>query len=223
MKKTSLAVLIALVLIPAFMHTAHAQSFNFYSPEAQTSPGPVTPPLQDALNSAIMSGQVENVRALIGQGANVNWRDANGFTPLIIAARYTDNVDIVKVLIEKGADVNADDKSGQTAVMQAAWYGHADVVRVLAEKGADLNMKDTLVGFTALMHAFGDKPRANAVRVLIERGADINARDKNGQTVLGKALFMMAQGKSYNSYTPQQEKEIAEIVRMLQKAGARER
>jgi len=34
---------------------------------------------------------------------------------------------------------------------------------------------------------------------------------------------MMAGGKDYNGYTPQQEKEIAKIVRMLREAGARER
>jgi hypothetical protein len=200
-----------------------AQVTSLTRAEASPERIPQSVLLQGALNDAIQMGQTDNVRAMIDKGAKVNWRDSNGFTSLIIAARYTNNVDVVKFLIEKGADVNADDKNGQTAVMQAASYGHADVVRVLAEKGADLNMKDSIVGFTALMHAFSDRPHANAVRVLIEKGADINARDKNGQTVLGKALFMMAGGKDYNGYTPQQEKEIAEIVHILQKAGAREK
>jgi ankyrin repeat protein len=177
--------------------------------------------LEGSLMSYVQLEEIDNVRDVIDKGANVNWRGVNGFTPLIIAARHTDNVDLVKLLIEKGADVNADDNTGQTALMQAAWFGHADVVRVLAEKGADLNAKESKGGSTALMMAFGDRPHANTVRVLIEKGADINARNKDGLTVLGNALFMAAWGKSTYGYGPEEEKEIAVIVRMLRKAGAR--
>jgi len=167
--------------------------------------------LEGSLMSYVQLEEIDNVRDVIDKGANVNWRGVNGFTPLIIAARHT----------EKGADVNADDNTGQTALMQAAWFGHADVVRVLAEKGADLNAKESKGGSTALMMAFGDRPHANTVRVLIEKGADINARNKDGLTVLGNALFMAAWGKSTYGYGPEEEKEIAVIVRMLRKAGAR--
>jgi ankyrin repeat protein len=42
-------------------------------------------------------------------------------------------------LIEKGADVNAAAKDGWTALMYAAYVGHADTTSFLIEKEADVN------------------------------------------------------------------------------------
>ena len=178
--------------------------------------------LEDRLRGYVTIDQIDDVREMIDNGANVNWKDANGSTALIVAAQHHDNVDMIKLLIEKGADVNADDKQGETALMMAAYNGYADIVRMLAEKGADLNMKN-YQGSTALLRACADRPSADVVRVLIEKGADINIRDNIGQTALGEAMFNANKNEFhyFGRYTADQEKEIAEIIRILRKAGAR--
>ncbi len=43
---------------------------------------------------------------LIAAGADLNWRDNSGFTPLMNAVAVA-NLDAVRALIEAGADVNA--------------------------------------------------------------------------------------------------------------------
>ena len=46
------------------------------------------------------------------------------------------NVAMVRQLLDQGANINARDKHGDTALMAAAFEGHADVVKLLLEKGA---------------------------------------------------------------------------------------
>jgi ankyrin repeat protein len=60
----------------------------------------------------------EMVKALIDKGADVNAKDKDGQTALMLAAGggYTE---IVKALIEKGADVNAKNNTGDTALSLA--------------------------------------------------------------------------------------------------------
>ncbi|MDD7886148.1 ankyrin repeat domain-containing protein [Flavivirga sp. 57AJ16] len=57
------------------------------------------------LQSAIQSGDREQVEALIKCHPNlINAKDSRGFTPLIFAA-YFGKIDIVKLLIENNADI----------------------------------------------------------------------------------------------------------------------
>jgi ankyrin repeat protein len=64
------------------------------------------------------AGDLEMVKLLIANGADVDQKNFRGATALMGAA--TDGpVSVVSYLIEKGADVNARDKDGHTAVMYA--------------------------------------------------------------------------------------------------------
>ncbi|MBO8450903.1 MAG: ankyrin repeat domain-containing protein [Spirochaetes bacterium] len=67
------------------------------------------------------------------------------------------------------ADVNAEDPDGGTALMIAAYDGHADVVRLLLDAGADVNAEDQN-GSTALMLA-AEEGHEDIVRILTEAGA----------------------------------------------------
>ena len=93
------------------------------------------------LSYASKGGNLENVEALIEQGADVNEADDQGYTALMKAAQEG-QVEIVEALLEEGADVGAQSKSfdKETALLLAAKHGHTEVVRILIEKGkADVN------------------------------------------------------------------------------------
>lgn len=72
-------------------------------------------------------------------------------------------------LILGGADVNAKTDAGQTALMFAAYGGHAEVTGQLLEAGADVNAKSN-DGQTALVLAV-NMGRSEIVSLLQAAGA----------------------------------------------------
>lgn len=84
------------------------------------------------------------------------------------------------VLLEESID--RPDPKGYSALMLAAYHGHADAVRFLLGAGANPNGRD-VSGNTILMGA-AFKGHVDVVRRLVEAGADIAARNPRGQTAL---------------------------------------
>jgi ankyrin repeat protein len=62
------------------------------------------------------------VKALLSHGANIDARDCDASTPLMVAARRQDEaIPTVRALLAAGADVHATDREGITALMIAAF------------------------------------------------------------------------------------------------------
>ena len=62
-------------------------------------------------------GSLQQINEAIRNGANVNARNNDGFTPLMFAAVRNPNPEITKALIDGGAKVDARDAKGYTALM----------------------------------------------------------------------------------------------------------
>ncbi|TET85145.1 MAG: hypothetical protein E3J37_02540, partial [Anaerolineales bacterium] len=91
------------------------------------------------LEEVVVSGDVEGVRLLISQGADVNARNEGSYrTPLYWAA-MEGHRDIVELLLAHDAEVNA---GRITALHYAAKEGHKEIAELLIAKGADVNAKE---------------------------------------------------------------------------------
>ena len=118
--------------------------------------------------TAVAVGNLDQVKSLLNQGADVNAKGPGGLPVLTIAA-MDGQTDVVKLLLEKGADVNAESGNGGTALIYAAMRGRANVAEMLLAHGADVNAKSD-TGNTAIMWA-NKKQHADVVKVLIAHGA----------------------------------------------------
>lgn len=93
------------------------------------------------------------------------------------AAAGGDSAAVAQFLDKNSGGINEKDDSGQTALMQAATYGHKDVVALLLERGAAVNEgsvgRDTqdISAWTALMYA-AHAGHKQVVELLLEKGAD---------------------------------------------------
>ncbi|NWS02213.1 RN5A ribonuclease, partial [Motacilla alba] len=125
------------------------------------------------LNAAVYNKDKEAVLELLEQGADVNSKVDNGWTPLQTAVRIDDE-ELVRLLLDRGASLHARKDNGGTAFTEAGIAGNVQVLKLLLEHGSDIDEQD-INGFTAFMEAawYG---KEEALRFLYSRGAKVNLR-----------------------------------------------
>jgi ankyrin repeat protein len=106
---------------------------------------------RDNLINATRNLDYNRVKIFVTAGADLNEKDNNGFTPLIIASYYG-NAPIVKYLCENGANLNIQDNDGWTALIYASYYQFEDVVQILLLYHPDFNLVNKY-GYSALWYA----------------------------------------------------------------------
>jgi len=126
-----------------------------------------------ALSVSIDKDNIELVRFLIKNGADVNKKDTKNSTPLMVAS--SEGVaNIVNILLEAGADINAQDDRGFTALMYAAFRNEIEAAIALLTAGADMHVKNA-AGRTAIDKA---RERSHEGMVEILQAWPIIAKDK---------------------------------------------
>ena len=133
---------------------------------------------------AAARGDLEAVRRLLREGADVNAPQGDGMTALHWAAERGD-ADLADVLLYAGARVDAGTRIGHyTPLHLASRRAGATVVEVLLDAGSDPNASTTNSGATPLHLAAATGDPA-VVEVLVGAGADVNGREGAwGQTPL---------------------------------------
>lgn len=145
--------------------------------------------LDSQLNLAAYRGDIQAVKQLVAQGANVNTPGLLGGPPLQSAASQGHLV-VVQFLIEHGADPNITAFMDGTALMTAAGGGRSDIVEYLLDHGANPKVW-TFSGYDALTTAASqDDP--DVVRVLLDHGVLVDATDFKNRT----ALIVAASGNN---------------------------
>jgi hypothetical protein len=129
---------------------------------------------RSALVNAILNDRTERVKQLIDEGADINEKGKDNFTPLHWAAYYG-KTEMVKILLSKGAEVNVRSETYGTPLTLAAQYGFTDTVKALLEKGADVNITDAH-GRTALSYAEAEK---NMVLIQLLTGSGAAPRESD--------------------------------------------
>ena len=108
------------------------------------------------LHVAIRRGQFHDVRQLVSAGDDVNCRDGNHRTPLILCTLVEQEpwgVGIARLLLEMGALVGLPDKQGRNALIYACMYRRLELVDIfLKAVDYDLDHRDRY-GNTALFYA----------------------------------------------------------------------
>ncbi|KAI1183786.1 ankyrin repeat-containing domain protein [Nemania serpens] len=168
---------------PAFdVETPH---FKFDNIEQGTS----------AIHSAVRDGQFEVVREMLVEVENIDARDSDGSTPLMIAAeqRHTRISDIFELLLDHNASLDEVDNSRQTVLHRcqtSARDGH-DITMArlsLQRKPGLINSKES-AGKTALWMAC-EKSNEKMVKFLLDNKADPNIPSTKNQTPLQVAVEM---------------------------------
>ncbi|MGM0509351.1 MAG: ankyrin repeat domain-containing protein [Fusobacteriota bacterium] len=166
------------------------------------------PRMQNAVNKplpyAAAYGNLEIVKLLVENGADLNGRVAYGDVPLIKAAEH-ENIDIMKYLIEQGADVNMPNAFGITPFIGFAINMDLEIVKLAHKKGGLINksFKNTtdqnygILNYNALQFAVAYE-NMEVIKYLMENGGDPELK-----TYDNKNCFDLAKGN----------KEILELLK----------
>lgn len=146
--------------------------------------------LDKMLFKAIRDDHTEYALKLLTIGANANARNGCMETPLIQAARYTNNPVIAEALLLHGAHVDDADAHGDTAMHHAAIAGHSNIALSLSRAGASSERREAFAGHTP-MHMAAQSGNIDMLSLMYRgtRGeALLNQQDKNGDTPLHIAM-----------------------------------
>ena len=132
----------------------------------------------------------EDCKKLIDAGADINARNKDGSTALMLATcNGEDGETVCDLLLKAGAGINEKNNDGWTPLMWAARYSTPEVCRKLIDAGADVNARKK-DGSATLMLATCNSENASAIcDLLMQNKAEISAQNNSGDTALIWALF----------------------------------
>lgn len=76
------------------------------------------------LMNAAKNGNDWQIKTLLQSGAKVNLQDKDGWTALMYAVRYQDNINIIDLLIDNGANIKIKNKYDTSALIIASCYNN---------------------------------------------------------------------------------------------------
>lgn len=174
---------------------------------AQSAPSKTERNIYKGLHAAVAKGDRAAIARLIAQRADLNARDSQGRTPLMIAGHRGDMA-AARTLIKAGADINALDKQRYDFLTIVAVRGDLPLVKLAIASGAKTGQITSPYDGTALI-ASAHRGHVAVVKALIDGKAPLNHVNNLGWTALIEAIVLGDGGKRHT-----------EIVRLLVAAGA---
>lgn len=160
----------------------------------------------DMIIEAVKNNKQETVRKLLTEGVDVESRDEQNRTLLMIAT-YQHNIAMAELLVMAKASVNAQDNIRNSPFLYAGAAGYLDLVKLYLNHGADFTVFNRYGG-SALIPA-AEKGHTEVVRLLATTpDFPVNHINNLGWTALMEAVVLGTGGKIHT-----------EIVRILVDAG----
>ncbi|MER6915872.1 ankyrin repeat domain-containing protein [Streptomyces sp. NPDC000594] len=153
-------------------------------------------------------GDDPGVRAALAAGADIESRDEELRTPLLLAS-LGDHVPVARTLIDAGADPDAQDRRHDSPWLVTGVTGSVAMMRVLLRGGPDVRLRNRFGGVSVIPAS--ERGHVAYVRaVLAETAIDVDHVNDLGWTALLEAVILGDGGPAHR-----------ETVEVLLAAGAR--
>lgn len=134
---------------------------------------------------ATMTGDVEKAEEALKDGADPNFQNSNGMTPLLVCSGGVGPPAMADLLLRSGAHVDHPDPAGWTPLLFISSSGQLPLLDTLLKHGADPNAVAHAdeKKWTPLLRATY-RGHAHVVERLLAHGADAAVRAPDGASVL---------------------------------------
>ena len=155
---------------------------------------------QTPLHKCAQNSHAEVSDLILSVGADVNARDSNGRTALMLTSQTATTgahqQTLASILKQKRVKINTADSHGRTALQYAAAASNFNAVKVLMHFGARIQSVDErgdtalLVACKKLYEDFGRRQDSlKCIHLLLESGCVVNAENEAGKTALTYAVM----------------------------------
>ena len=173
---------------------------------AQIPPSPAEIQTYQGLLAAAAKGDVAQVEKLLG--GNLEVRDGNGRTPLLVAAHFK-HYAVARALLKAGADPNAMDRQRYDLITISAVLNDVEMIKIGLAAGAKPTNITSPYDGTALIAA-AHLGHLETVQTLIEAKAPLDHINNLGWTALIEAIVLGDGGPRHTA-----------VVKVLVEAGAK--
>ena len=143
------------------------------------------------LMNAAKSGNVKEIKLLLKSGADVNLKDNDGWTALMYAVRYSENLECTESLLDAQADISAKNKYGSTALVLAACYNENPLIlsKLLSKyKSADKEVLRSLV-FLLSEQNISESQQLAKLKYFIDKAVPLNVLYEGKTPLMYAAKF----------------------------------
>ncbi|MFD1930705.1 MULTISPECIES: ankyrin repeat domain-containing protein [Nonomuraea] len=158
------------------------------------------------LLTAAASGDAAAVREAVTEGADLEARDSQRRTALLLASA-ADHVEVAEILVAAGADPNALDAQHDTPWLVTGVTGSVAMMRALLPAHPDLTIRNRYGGISLIPAC--ERGHVDYVREVLKTGIAVDHVNDLGWTGLLEAVILGDGSRPYQ-----------EIVRLLLAAGA---
>lgn len=143
------------------------------------------PERRGRLVSAAYKGNLDEIKALVAEGEDINARNDRGSRAINVAAEEN-KTDVVSWLVQNGAAVNSIDTSNFTPLTRAILNQNTDMAILLLDHGANVDLFGKSEHPAAwIMSKQGDDLLLNKI---LDKVTDIDVCDQVGKTLLFSAI-----------------------------------
>ncbi|MGW4032792.1 ankyrin repeat domain-containing protein [Streptomyces sp. NPDC004838] len=147
------------------------------------------------LLEAARAGDADGVRAALADGAEIEARDEQSRTPLLLAS-LGDHVEAARVLVAAGADPDAQDGRADSAWLVTGVTGSVAMMRALLPARPDVALRNRFGGVSVIPAS--ERGHVAYVRaVLSETDIDVNHVNDLGWTALLEAVILGDGGRDH--------------------------
>ncbi len=158
------------------------------------------------LFAAAESGRTAEVKALIAKGVDLETRDSQGRTALLLAVAGN-HVEMARALLAAGASPNTQAANHDTPWLLAGASGRTDIIAAMLPLKPDLRLRNRYGG-NALIPAC-ERAHVETVKLLLTSGIDVNHVNDLGWTCLLEIVILGDGGPRHQ-----------EVARLVLAAGA---